>query len=195
MLSYGTLDHAPFSKIKILFPDLDIGSIKKSFLCTICPASRQNRLPFHDSCIETNHPFDLLHIDILGPYVHKTYSRCNFFLTVVDDFTRVTWVYLMTNKNDCVACLCQLFRSIQTQFDKKVKVVRTDNAKELCEGKMRDIYHELGIEQQKSCTNTPQQNGVVERKHKHLLETARLFIFNLIYLSLFGEIVFYLQLI
>ena len=79
----------------------------------------------------------------------------------------------MKNKNDHVDCLCQLFRFIQTQFNKNVKVIRTDNAKDLCEGQMAKIYQKFGIEHYKSCRDTPQQNGVVERKHKHLLETTR----------------------
>lgn len=172
------MGHAPFFKLKVLFPELDIKSIKDTFLCTICPASRQSRLPFHNSNTNTTHAFDLLHIDIWGPYIHKTYNGCAYFLTVVDDYTRITWVYLMKNKNDCVACLNQLFNSIPTQFNKCVKIVRTDNAKELCEGKIAEIYQNLGIEHQKSCRDTPQQNGVVERKHKHLLETARALYFQ-----------------
>ncbi|XP_021726147.1 uncharacterized protein LOC110693298 [Chenopodium quinoa] len=49
----------------------------------------------------------------------------------------------------------------------------SDNAKELCEGKIAEFYHAKGILHQTSCSDTPQQNRVVERKHKHLLETTR----------------------
>ena len=62
-LWHTRLGHAPFPKFKILFLEIDTKSIKDSFLCTICPQSRQNRLPFYDSYIKTNHAFDLLHID------------------------------------------------------------------------------------------------------------------------------------
>lgn len=50
---------------------------------------------------------------------------------------------------------------------------RSDNAKELTEGAMKILYKQHGIIHQTSCSDTPQQNGVVERKHRHLLETAR----------------------
>ena len=58
------------------------------------------------------------------------------------------------------------------------KTIRTDNATELCEGNMLVLFRELGIEHQRSCRDTPQQNGVVERKRKHLLETARALYFQ-----------------
>lgn len=72
-LWHNRLGHAPISKIKILFPHLDIRSMKDSFLCTICPASRKNKLSFHGSYIKTKQPFDLLHIDTWGPDVHQIY--------------------------------------------------------------------------------------------------------------------------
>lgn len=59
------LGHAPFSKIKVVCPYINVKSIQEAFFCTIFPTSRQNRLPVSDSSIQSNHPFDLLHIDIL----------------------------------------------------------------------------------------------------------------------------------
>jgi len=66
-----------------------------------------------------------------------------------------------------------------TQFNAKVKTIRSDNALEL--GLNREaVAHFLpkGIIHQTSCVATPQQNGVVERKHKHLLETSRALLFH-----------------
>lgn len=85
------LGHAPFSKLKALYPDIDDKNIKDNFFCTICPASRQPRLPFKDSYIKTSQPFDLLHLDVWGPYSYKTHTGCTYFLTTVDDFTRFSW--------------------------------------------------------------------------------------------------------
>ena len=66
-----------------------------------------------------------------------------------------------------------MFTYVETQFDSKVKIIRTDNAKELTEGAILQVYINKGIIQQKSCTYTPQKNGVVERKHRHILDIAR----------------------
>lgn len=74
--------------------------------------------------------------------------------------------------------LQHLFAFIKNQFHTCVKIVRSDKAEELFEGNVLAIYNTLGIQHQKSCTYTPQQNGVVERKHKHFLETARALFFQ-----------------
>lgn len=58
------LGHVPFSKLKLLFPDMNTIAIKNNFLCTICPASRQTRLPFPTSHTTTDFAFDLLHVDV-----------------------------------------------------------------------------------------------------------------------------------
>lgn len=57
-------------------------------------------------------------------------------------------------------------------------MIRSDNAKELYEGEMLNVYKNFGIEHQRSCIETLQQNGVVERKHRHLLELARVLYFQ-----------------
>ncbi|OMP00054.1 Integrase, catalytic core [Corchorus capsularis] len=60
-----------------------------------------------------------------------------------------------------------------TQFGKKVKQIRIDNGPEFQSNCMLDYYKEHGIVLQTSCTDTRQQNGVVERKYRHIMEVAR----------------------
>ena len=56
--------------------------------------------------------------------------------------------------------------------------MRTDNAKELIQGEAKEFYAKHGIKHESSCKDTPQQNGVVERKQKHILEIARTLFFQ-----------------
>jgi len=62
---------------------------------------------------------------------------------------------------------------VKTQFDSYVKVVRSDNGTEFFNSQSIKLFQELGILYQSSCPHTPQQNGVVERKHRHILNIAR----------------------
>ena len=82
-------------------------------------------------------------------------------------------MYLLKYKSQCVTFLQNFLLYVENQFHAHVKTIRSDNAKELCEGDVVQLFLAKGIHHQKSCTQTPQQNGVVECKHKHLLEVAR----------------------
>nr|KAJ0198242.1 hypothetical protein LSAT_V11C700347490 [Lactuca sativa] len=67
---------------------------------------------------------------------------------------------------------------IETQFGKRIKRIRCDNGGEFTSNKMKDFYSREGILFETTCPYIPQQNGVVERKHHHLLETARALMFQ-----------------
>ncbi|KAL0430251.1 UNVERIFIED_CONTAM: Retrovirus-related Pol polyprotein from transposon RE1 [Sesamum radiatum] len=65
-----------------------------------------------------------------------------------------------------------------TQFGKTIKAIRSDNGSEFLSFRFQTILQTHGIIHQKSCVYTPQQNGVVEHKHKHLLSMARSLLFQ-----------------
>ena len=67
-------------------------------------------------------------------------------------------------------CYATFFSYTETQFNVYVKQIRNDNAKELCKGDTMQLLIDKGIHHQKSCPKTPQQNGVVECKHRYLIE-------------------------
>lgn len=121
-----------------------------------------------------------MHIDVWGSYTQHTYTSCSYFLLIVDVFTRCTWIwiFLMKNKSKFVTHLTNFLEYVATQFKTSVQIIRSDNAKEFCEARMLLLYQSKGINHQKSCYDTPQQNGVVECKHKHLLEMAHALYFQ-----------------
>ena len=106
----------------------------ESTICTICPAARQTRKSFPSSTIKTTKPFQLIHIDVWGPYKHITHDGCNFILTIVDDFTRATWIYLMKTKAQSISFSKHFYAYVETQFHCQIQSIRSDNAGELCEG-------------------------------------------------------------
>ncbi|KAL0297014.1 UNVERIFIED_CONTAM: Retrovirus-related Pol polyprotein from transposon RE1 [Sesamum radiatum] len=66
--------------------------------CMICPMAKQTRLPFATSSIQSKDVFELVHVDLWGPYKLPTLSGCHYFLTIVDDFSRATWTFLLKYK-------------------------------------------------------------------------------------------------
>ncbi|KAL0410883.1 UNVERIFIED_CONTAM: Copia protein [Sesamum latifolium] len=119
-----------------------------------------------------------MHVDVWGPYHQASLSNCHYFLTIVDDHSRATWTYLMRHKSQSSTLLSRFFQSVKVQFDSLVKCISTDNGSEFLGHECQALFSSLGIAYQKTCPYSPQQNGLVERRHKQLLETARSLIFQ-----------------
>ncbi|KAL2938151.1 Retrovirus-related Pol polyprotein from transposon TNT 1-94 [Bienertia sinuspersici] len=172
MMWHQRLGHAPLARIK------SIQEVKEEILnedehCLICPQAKMTKLPFESNPKRAEKPFDLVHIDTWGAYRVPTRKNQKYFLTMVDDFSRMVWVHLMVNKSDAYEAISKLINMAETHFSKKVKAIRSDNAWEFEDEKCRKLYTEKGIHHETSCINRPQQNARVERRHRNLLEMAR----------------------
>ena len=123
-------------------------------------------------------PFDLVHSDVWGPCSVMSQTGYRYFVTFVDDFSRTTWLYLMKQRSELFTHFRHFCAEIQTQFNTPVKILRSDNAREYLSAPFTDYMHSHGILHQSSCVDTPAQNGVAERKNRHLLETAHALMFH-----------------
>ena len=97
----------------------------------------------------------------------------DIFLTLVDDMSRYTWIFLLHTKSNTVVMLKDFVSLVRNQFDVGIKCIRTDNGTEFFNNQMDDLFKDNGIIHQSSCVYTPQHNGVVERKHRFILDMAR----------------------
>jgi transposase InsO family protein len=144
---------------------------------------RKLSFPVSHTCIESL--FDIIRCDIWGPFSINSINGSRFFLTIVDDHSRFTWVYLMHNKSQTNSIIQSFFSYAETQFQTSVKCLRSDNGAEF---NMSAFFLSKGVLHQRSCVATPQQNAVVERKHQHLLNIARALRFQSnLHLSFWGD--------
>lgn len=98
------IGHLSFQKLNLLKDQLKFACNRQKddvvTRCSICPLAKQMRLSF----VSNNHlsidTFDLIHCDTWGPYHIPTHAGHRYFLTLVDDCTRFTWIYLMRKKFD-----------------------------------------------------------------------------------------------
>ena len=166
------MGHAPNSVLKHI---PCIGTLQScNNDCPLCPISKQTMLQFpKHSESHASSLFDLIHMDVWGPYHVPTTQGCNYFLTIVDDCSRATWTFLITSKQHVFQKFQAFHKFVQTKFTTSIKMIRTDHGSEFLNTTFASYLHQFGIEHQKSCTYIPQQNARVERKHKHLLELTR----------------------
>ncbi|GKA43358.1 putative ribonuclease H-like domain-containing protein [Tanacetum coccineum] len=114
-----------------------------------------------------------LHMDLCGPMRVQSINGKKYILVIVDDYSRFTWVKFLRSKDETPEFVINFLKQIQVGLNKTVRYIRTDNGTEFVNQVMSKYYEGVGIFHQKSIPRTPQQNGVVERRNRTLVEAAR----------------------
>jgi hypothetical protein len=114
-----------------------------------------------------------VHIDLVGPTRTKGLNGEQYFMLLVDDYTRMTAVFFLRKKSEAFKHFKIYKEMVETETDSKIKCLRSDNGGEFTSKEFMDFCSEHGIKRQLSVARTPQQNGVVERKNKIVQEMAR----------------------
>lgn len=86
-----------------------------------------------------------MHIDSWGPYKVGIRQGNKYFLTIVDDRTRVVWIHLMKRIHEAYNALTHFINMAGTQYNKKVKKLRLDNALEFKDNLWKTLFHTLDI--------------------------------------------------
>lgn len=144
----------------------------------MCDLAKHKRVPFTTSNKKSSCPFYLVHTDVWGPANIPNISGAKWFLTFIDDCTRVTWVFLLKQKSEVSSVFLQFVSMIKNQFGVNIKRIRFDNANDYFNLVLNSFCQKEGIIHESSCVNTPQQNGIVERKNGHLLDQTRALLFQ-----------------
>jgi transposase InsO family protein len=121
----------------------------------------------------TSRPLELLHMDLFGPVAYLSIGESKYDLVIVDDFSRFTWVFFLQDKSETQGTLKRFLRRAQNEFELKVKKIRSDNGSEFKNLQVEEYLEEEGIKHEFSAPYTPQQNGVVERKNRTLIDMVR----------------------
>ncbi|GJZ64128.1 gag-pol polyprotein [Tanacetum coccineum] len=167
--------------------------------CSVCKLVKLLALPFGNSVSSSNSQFDLVHSDVWGPspvytkggalekldanhisdcsvcklakllslpFGNSVYSSNSLFDLVHSDVWGPSPVYIKGE-----------FRAlVKTQHSTVIKCLRNDLGGECTSNEFFGLLKSDGTIYQSSCTDTPQQNSVAERKHRHLVETTRSFL-------------------
>lgn len=172
-LWHRRLGHPSFSYLKHLFLDLLLNICETTFHCESSVLAKSHRTFYHISPNQCPTPFMLVHSDVWGPAPTTNSSGTKWFVIFVDDCTQMTWLYLMKHKNEVARIFKAFHTMVTTQFSSKLKVLRSDNGGEFVNRELQDYFCNHGLYYETSCARTPQQNGIAERKNRHVLEIAR----------------------
>ena len=127
LLWHRRLGHPCFDKLKKTLPCLSL----TQFVCELCQLGKHHRSSYssHDG-IPSSTPFDLLHCDVWGPSRTPFILGHRYYIVFVDDYTRVSWVYLLCDHSKVVTTFTHFFTEVVTPYSTTPKILRTDNTLE-----------------------------------------------------------------
>lgn len=145
--------------------------------CVICCEGKQTRLPFPTGTRATT-VLEIVHADVCGPMETKSIGMSRYFLLFVDDYSRMSFVYFMKEKNEVFKYFREFKAMVENQKNDNIKILRTDNGGEFCSKAIEDFLKSFGIIHQKTNSYTPEQNGMAERNNRSIVEKARCLLFD-----------------
>nr|GEU41331.1 integrase, catalytic region, zinc finger, CCHC-type, peptidase aspartic, catalytic [Tanacetum cinerariifolium] len=115
----------------------------------------------------------LLYMVLCGPMRVASINGKWYVLVIVDDYSRYTWVYFLRIKDEMPEVIKNFLKKIYVRLQASVIIVRTDNRTKFKNHFVNEYFDIVGITHETSAAKIPQQNGVVERRNRTLVEAAR----------------------
>jgi hypothetical protein len=134
-------------------------------ICKHYQIGKQTTVSFKTKEHSKKKPLELIQTDLCGPTKTKiTYGEHNF-MYIVDDYTRLTWVFFLKEKSEAFEKFKTFKALVENETNLKIKCLRSDNGGEFISKEFTQLCENHGIKRHFSTPRTPQQNGVVERKN------------------------------
>jgi len=140
--------------------------------CEPCLVGKTTIKPF-GKAMRASSPLELIHSDIYRPMNVKACHGAIYFITLTDDYLRYGYVYLLSHHYEALDVFKCFVAEVETQLERRIKILRTDRGREYLLDMFKEFYEEKEIQRQLTIPRTPQQNGVVERRNRTLLDMVK----------------------
>ncbi|GJS70347.1 retrovirus-related pol polyprotein from transposon TNT 1-94 [Tanacetum coccineum] len=178
-LWHRRLSHLNFDTINLLSKNNIVNGLPKlkfvkDHLCSSCELGKAKRKSFHTKTTPSSkRRLQLLHMDLCGPMRVESINGKKYVLVIVDDYSRYTWTHFLRSKDETPGVLIDFLTLVQRGLHAQVTTVRTDKGTEFLNKTLHAYFAKEGIRHETSTARTPEQNGVVERQNRTLVEAAR----------------------
>ncbi|WZY94099.1 hypothetical protein YC2023_066428 [Brassica napus] len=171
---HARLGHPHAKAIELILPSMAFNHLE----CEACILGKHCRTVFPTSETRYENCFDLVHSDVwTAPCMSRDSHK--YFVTFIDEKSKYTWITMIPSKDRVLEAFMNFQAYVTNQYNATVKILRSDNGGEYTSNAFKSHLAKHGIVQQTSCPYTPQQNGVAERKNRHLMEVARSIMFHM----------------
>ncbi|GJY98403.1 retrovirus-related pol polyprotein from transposon TNT 1-94 [Tanacetum coccineum] len=169
-LNFGAINHLARHGLVRGLPKL---KFEKDHLCSACTIGKRKKKPHKPKSEDTNQEkLYLQHMDLCGPMCVASVNGKKYILIIVDDYSRFTWVKCLRSKDEALDFIIKFLKMIQVRLEVPVRRIRTNNGTEFVNQTLREYYEKVGISHETSVARSPQQNSVVERRNRTLIEAT-----------------------
>lgn len=148
-------------------------SIEKE-TCNSCLLGKQTRTSFPNATsYRATQVLELVHGDLCGPISPPTARGNRYIFVLIDDHTRYMWSLLLREKGETFVKFQRFKSLVEKETGSKIKTLRTDRGGEFTSNEFKVFCENQGIHRHLTAPYSPQQNGVVERRNRTLMEMTR----------------------
>lgn len=172
------LGHINFHNLEIMCKNKSLDGlpeeIESKFLkCATCIENKMHNLPFQNNRRKAEDILQIVHTDLNGPHQTTGNRGEKYFLSFIDDYSKLVKVYCIRTKDEVYDCLVQYVNEVENITDKKVKELRCDNGTEFINAKVFQFTKEKGILIRPCPAYVHELNGTAERYHRSLMDMGR----------------------
>nr|GEW45239.1 hypothetical protein [Tanacetum cinerariifolium] len=170
-LNFGTINDLARKDLVRGLPRL---KFKKDHLFSACQLGKSKKHTHKPKTENTNlEVLNTLYMDLCGPMRVQTINGKKYILVIVDDYSRFTWVKIFRSKDETLKVIIKFLQQIQACLNKTLRYIRIDNGTKFVNKALTEYYERVGIFHQKTVPRTPQQNEVVGRQNRTLVEAVQ----------------------
>ena len=145
-----------------------------SKLCSDCMVGKQHREAIPKKSLwRASQCLQLVHADICGPIKPKSHSNKRYLINFIDDYSRKTWVYFLSEKSETFSVFKKFKAFVERESGNFIRCLHTDRGGEFTSLEFNQFCSANGIARQLTVAYTPQQNGVAERKNRTIMNIVR----------------------
>jgi hypothetical protein len=142
-------------------------------VCNGCAQGKNTKNPFPKSDSKSKGILELVDSDVCGPMPSTSLNRYVYYVSFIDDYSHKTWVYLLKSKDEVLGNFKEFKALIENLSERKIKKLGSDNGGEYTSNKFGRFCKDVGIKRELTTPYNPQQNGVVERKNRMIMEAVK----------------------
>jgi len=115
------------------------------FECIPCIQAKSTHKVPHTQERRSSHPFEIIHSDLSGISPVPSNGNTRYYMTFIDDFTRMSWVYFLKSEDEAATAIKYFVNMVECQFSATILCFKADNGGEYINNRTQTFWSNKGI--------------------------------------------------